>query len=86
MRDGYTGINVWIERGLGGLSGIYSKNKYSVNSMLDFKVEDKDCVKIVAVDLQAMAPLPGVIQIQVRHYFYFYVLVNYIYFLPKYFH
>ena len=29
------------------------------------KEEEKDSVKIVAVDLQAMAPLPGVIQIQV---------------------
>ena len=29
------------------------------------KEEKKDSVKIVAVDLQAMAPLPGVIQIQV---------------------
>ena len=29
------------------------------------KEEEKGSVKIVAVDLQAMAPLPGVIQIQV---------------------
>jgi len=35
-----------------------------LSKTLRSQVEDKDCVKIVAVDLQAMAPLPGVIQIQ----------------------
>lgn len=32
--------------------------------LIQERPEDKDKVKIVAVDLQAMAPLPGVIQIQ----------------------
>lgn len=32
--------------------------------LIDDRPEDKDKVKIVAVDLQAMAPLPGVVQIQ----------------------
>lgn len=32
--------------------------------LIEERTEGKDDVKIVAVDLQAMAPLPGVIQIQ----------------------
>lgn len=32
--------------------------------LIEERTENKDRVKIVAVDLQAMAPLPGVIQIQ----------------------
>ena len=32
--------------------------------LIEERPQDKDKVKIVAVDLQAMAPLPGVIQIQ----------------------
>ncbi|VDI06234.1 Hypothetical predicted protein, partial [Mytilus galloprovincialis] len=43
----------------------FTDNKYDMAKALEREEKEKpDNVKIVAVDLQAMAPIPGVIQIQ----------------------
>ena len=41
-------------------------HKFKPLTLFQKSDEEKESVKIVAVDLQAMAPLPGVIQIQVN--------------------
>lgn len=58
--DLFTGVNRVVDlcAAPGSWSQVLSRK------LIQERPEGKDDVKIVAVDLQAMAPLPGVIQIQ----------------------